>query len=469
MVFHRVSKFFRKGDNEVLYEPIETPYEVLHDDNDVRRPILVLPDEPRPECQQFSWLDYTVFMLLGIAMLWAWNMFLAAAPYFQNRFAEDKAILSRFQAAITSISCITSLFCMLILTNMQSKANYLGRIILALFLSLVVFSLLSISTSHFKQTSPTSYLVFTLIMVFFTAYASSLCQNGSFAYASSFGRPEYIQAIMTGQAIAGVLPAVAQIVSVLSAEDPDKSASDLVRAKTLSDESATAAFTYFMTAAGVSIFTFLAVFLLVLKQNRILRRSLKCAFTNFGDTNMTKRKPVSMLALYKKLPWLSAAVFICLAVTMFFPVFTERITSVRTNEDSRLFRPDAFIPLGFLAWNIGDLVGRLLTLGPFSIRRISPIILFVLACLRVIFIPLYLLCNVGGRDAIIKSDAFYLFVVSGGFGLTNGWLCSVCLMSTGYYVEEGEREAAGGFMIVNLLAGLMAGSLFSFTVSGVGT
>jgi len=72
-----------------------------------------------------------------------------------------------------------------------------------------------------------------------------------------------------------------------------------------------------------------------------------------------------------------------------------------------------------------------------------------------------------GKGAVIKSDAFYLFVVQFGFGATNGWLSSSCMMGAGEYVEEGEREAAGGFMAVNLVAGLTAGSLLSFTAAGV--
>ncbi len=82
---------------------------------------------------------------------------------------------------------------------------------------------------------------------------------------------------------------------------------------------------------------------------------------------------------------------------------------------------------------------------------------------------MYFLCNVQGRGAIISSDAFYLFVVQFGFGISNGWLSSLCMMAPGDYVEEGEREAAGGFMAVNLVAGLMVGSLLSFAAADAGS
>lgn len=126
---------------------------------------------------------------------------------------------------------------------------------------------------------------------------------------------------------------------------------------------------------------------------------------------------------------------------MFFPVFTK-IRSVKPDAGP-LFRPAAFTPLAFLLWNLGDLGGRMATMLPCS-PRLRPLVLFVLAAARIAQLPLYLLCNIGGRGAAITSD-FYLFVVE-LFGLSNGWLGSVFMMASGEWVDQGEREAAGGFM-----------------------
>ncbi|KAI0998926.1 hypothetical protein K3495_g9269 [Podosphaera aphanis] len=460
-MLNRISYLFRKDRVEPEYKPVNTSSDGLINDDDIRRPILVVPDQSATDGQSFSWLVYSIFVLKGIAMLWAWNMFLAAAPYFQSRFAENRTILARFQPAITSISCVTSLGTMIVLTNLQSKANYPRQIISSLILVMIVFSLLTISTVHLHNVSAEAYFIFTLAMVFCAACATGLFQNGSFAIASGFGRPEYIQAIMTGQGIAGVLPAVSQILSVLAVPESD--------ALTLSKDNAKAAFTYFITATGVSIVTLLASLPLVRKYKKTLRLQMYDSFSSLGDAERPGRKVVGLWTLYKKLPWLAASIFLCLGLSMFYPVFTAKIISVIPVEEApRLFKPATFIPLGFLTWNIGDLIGRLSTLGPLGKHKFGVITLFSIACLRVCFIPLYFLCNLGGHGAIIKSDLFYLVVVSGGFGVTNGWLSSMCLMSAGSYVEEGEREATSGFMIVNLMAGLMIGSFLSFLVSGVG-
>lgn len=392
-------------------------------------------------------------------------MYLAAAPYFQARFADNKIILARFQPAITSICCVTNLICIFVLTQMQSRANYPRRIISGLSLLFIAFGLLSISTVSFRQASPKAYFVFLSVIVFSTSIGTGLFQNGTFSFASSFGRPEYIQAIMTGQGVAGILPAMAQIISVLSVPESQRSVTASEKVTADAKENTTAAFTYFVTALILCVFTLLVFTYLLRKQNRVLQLQMINSFTSFQDVEITNRQVVSIWTLYKKLHFYAASVFLCLALSMFYPVFTERIVSVIPEyEAPRLLHSATFIPLGFLSWNIGDLLGRLMTLGPLSRINFNPAVMLIFALLRGAFLPLYYLCNIGGHGAVINSDAFYLIFVSGGFGLTNGILSSMCLLGANKMVDIGEREATSGFMIVNLMAGLMTGSLLSFIV-----
>ncbi|MCJ1252921.1 hypothetical protein MMC24_000727 [Lignoscripta atroalba] len=416
---------------------------------------------------RFSWLEYYIFLLLGISMLWAWNMFLAAAPYFQARFSSSDWILTHFQSAIISVSTVTNLGSMILLTKLQKKASYPKRIIASLILNLICFTLLALSTTFFRHVSADGYFAFLMIMVFAASLATGLCQNGVFAYVAGFGVGEYTQAIMTGQAVAGVLPCIAQIVSVLSVPARDSK-------EGAGQESPKSAFAYFLTATGVSALALLA-FLYLSRQHpdsSAAKRIVQSPEAADQESPLTERKVVGMRTLFKKLQWLATAVFLCFAITMLFPVFTQEILSVRKrslNSDtapsssfSRLFQPACFIPLAFLLWNAGDLTGRLLTL----ISKLSlvhyPRTVFLLSLLRVVFIPLYLLCNIRGRGAIVNSDVFYLFVVQFLFGLSNGYLGSTCMMGASKWVEVEEREAAGGFMGLMLVGGLTVGSLLSF-------
>ncbi|KAI4184245.1 MAG: hypothetical protein L6R41_004877 [Letrouitia leprolyta] len=263
---------------------------------------------------------------------------------------------------------------------------------------------------------------------------------------------------MTGQAVAGVLPCIAQIVSVLSVPEHDG-----VKAGD-GQESSKSAFIYFLTATAVSVTTLLA-FLYLVRGQSSKSKPIETAegVDNAQEEVEAEKKVVSMWTLFKKLRFLSLAVFLCFAITMFFPIFTQQILSIRDPGSApRLLQPACFIPLAFLLWNLGDLFGRLLT----GVSRLNlvlwPRTLFLLAIVRVIFIPLYLVCNVRGRGAAIQSDAFYLIIVQFLFGLSNGYIGSSCMMGAGVWVEREEREAAGGFMGLMLVGGLTVGSLLSF-------
>lgn len=412
------------------------------------------------ESTSFSWTEYLIFMLLGVAMLWAWNMLLAAGPYFQSRFASSDRLLDNFQASELAVSSITNLGSMLVLTNMQARASYPRRIVMSLLINLLAFALLALSTWFALGVSASAYFAFLILIVFVTSLAAGLCQNGVFAFVSGFGQPRYTQAIMTGQGIAGVLPCIAQIVSVLSVTDslPDEPTDDGPGAVP-----GTAAFAYFLTATVICASTLVAFFYLHRQHNAKSAAAHSDMASSMGSLEQPKRNKVPLTVLLSKLRWLAAAVFLTFAVTMMFPVYTQRILSVNvTDSSSRIFQTPSFVPLAFLFWNAGDLLGRLLPAVPRLSLIHRPKLIFVLSIARVGFIPLYHLCNIRGQGAVVDSDVFYLVVVQLLFGMSNGYLGSMCMMGAAEWVEPEEREASGGFMGLCLVAGLAVGSLISF-------
>jgi equilibrative nucleoside transporter 1/2/3 len=303
---------------------------------------------------------------------------------------------------------------------------------------------------------------------------SGLCQNGIFAYVSGFGQPQYTQGIMTGQGVAGVLPCIAQIVSVLSVKSQksvlvpsdDGVPSPEPPAPGPQPVKSTAALAYFLTATIISVATLFAFSYLATRYRQSAANPATTTPETLDDSQ-PRRKQVSLTVLFRKLFWLASAVFVVFAITMVFPVYTQRIISVRPSADQPAYlQPASFIPLAFLFWNIGDLVGRLLTAVPLLSLVQRPRIVFVLALLRIIWIGLYRLCNVRGQGALVNSDVFYLVVVQMLFGLTNGYLGSTCMIGAGEWVDPEEREAAGGFMGLCLVAGLAVGSLASFFAAG---
>lgn len=380
-------------------------------------------------------------------------MLLAAFPYFETRFYTSGWIMLHFTSAITSVSTVTGLVFMLLLAHRQRNASYSNRVIVSLIVSSCLFMILALSTTIFTSVSAEAYFAFLMFVVFGTSSATSFCQNGLFAYVSKLGVSEHTQAIMMGNAIAGVLPCIARIVTVLLADE----------AGTV--EKKTSVFAYFQTATGVSILA-LGAFLLLLNRQKFKDRAVISGADDADEAERPERKVLGLLTLFSKLRWLSLAMIICFGATMLFPVFTPQIYSVQPLATApRLFHPDSFIPLAFLAWNTGDLVGRILILIPSLVLTRYPRLLFFMSIFRCAFIPLYLVCNVHNRGALINSDFFYLFFVQFLFGVSNGYIGSSCMVAAAQWVEADEREAAGAFMGLMLVVGLACGSLLSFTAA----
>lgn len=386
-------------------------------------------------------------------------MFLAAAPYFAQRFQSDKWAESHYQSSILSVSTVTNLGALFVLANLQKNASYPRRIILSLLITISVFTLLAIASLTMQEVTVGTYFGFLMVMVFGASLATGINQNGVFAFVSGFGREEYTQAIMGGQGLAGVLPCIAQIISVLAVPEGDG-------AGHLAQKSSISAFIYFTTAVVVALMT-LAAFLYHLRhQSNMEGKRTDEVNPMLPGQDDPKPSSVSLLTLSKKLRWVASSVFLCFAVTMVFPVFTAKIESVNSHYyQSRIFQPAVFIPLAFLFWNVGDLIGRTVVLIPSLSLAHRPRLVFLIAISRIVFVPLYLLCNIRDRGAAIKSDFFYLFVVQLLFGISNGYLGSTCMMSAGQWVSEDEREASGAFMSLLLVGGLAAGSLLSFLVA----
>jgi solute carrier family 29 (equilibrative nucleoside transporter), member 1/2/3 len=134
-------------------------------------------------------------------------MILQAVPYYQKRFKTNTWVLQYFQSFNLCVFSITILSSTLVLAKSKRKVVYEQRLRDSLLAYVLVASLLTISTTGiFAAIRPEIYFIFLLLMVFITAVANGLSQNAAFAFAAGFGRTEYAPAIMTGEALAGLLP-----------------------------------------------------------------------------------------------------------------------------------------------------------------------------------------------------------------------------------------------------------------------
>eukprot|EP00656_Telonema_subtile_P057604 TRINITY_DN9510_c0_g1_i3.p1 TRINITY_DN9510_c0_g1~~TRINITY_DN9510_c0_g1_i3.p1 ORF type:complete len:441 (+),score=98.58 TRINITY_DN9510_c0_g1_i3:83-1405(+) len=108
------------------------------------------------------------------------------------------------------------------------------------------------------------------------------------------------------------------------------------------------------------------------------------------------------------------------------------------------------------AFNVTDLVGRLVApwfgrvlFGQHTLFRI-----YVVAFLRLGFVPIAWLCVLGDADTVYLPGIMTLLL-----GFTNGCLGSLCMMGAPQQCESHEQELAGTIMSVFLMLGITTGAL----------
>ncbi|QWU88086.1 hypothetical protein CA3LBN_002351 [Candidozyma haemuli] len=397
--------------------------------------------------------------MIGVALLWPWNCYLSASAYYGDRFSDTPGLSKAFSSTFMSVSTITTMLFSYYLSQKQEGVNYHKRIFVGMVVTVAIFAFLALTCFAEFFIFMKDYTFFALLMltVLLSAMASSLAQNGALASANVLGSI-YTNGVMVGQAIAGALPPLALICSILLT-GKDK------LEETHPHKSRNAGLTlYFLSACLVA---FLAVFMLGLA-NRYKNAYAYVAVEEGEEEapiNITPKKHVPFGLLWQKLKLIVMTIFLTFCITLVFPVFASTVTSVRENSENLFFKKSIYIPVVFLIWNIGDLAGRVLcgmANSAFLVKDPNRLIVYAVA--RVVFIPLFLTCNIhpGSSTPLISSDSWYI-LLQFLFGLSNGQLCTSCFMVIGDNCStDEEKEAAGGFATVFLTFGLAVGSVLSY-------
>lgn len=166
----------------------------------------------------------------------------------------------------------------------------------------------------------------------------------------------------------------------------------------------------------------------------------------------------------------ASCVFLVFTVTLaLFPSWISQLKSTyQCKSHFRLFN-DLYIPGSFVAFNAGDLMGRLLA-EKVSTERFPQfsMVLVVAALCRVVFFPLFLLClndHQYQHWAVVIPSDLYSAVVQTTFALSNGLLVSCSFMHASNLVGHNNpdhQEKASEIMTFAVFLGLLSGSLLSF-------
>uniref|UniRef100_A0A671QPY1 Equilibrative nucleoside transporter 1-like n=1 Tax=Sinocyclocheilus anshuiensis TaxID=1608454 RepID=A0A671QPY1_9TELE len=423
---------------------------------------------------------WLIFFMLGLGTLLPWNFFMTATMYFTSRLADpsseanfsvnatEEDSQSVLQAKFNNVMTLCAMVPLLVFTCLNSvlhqRIPQKIRIAGSLTAILVVFLLTAILVKVDLDSLP--FFIITMIKIICINSFGAVLQGSLFGMAGLLPA-SYTTPIMSGQGLAGTFAAFSMICAIASGSAMHDSA-----------------FGYFITAcvvislaiASYALLPRLAFFQYYLESQQSKPaedEENKMDLLKKGDVmkiqiktwlNINQNPVLKLMFLYFSRQIWVMAFSVCFAFTITigtFPAITVDVKSTIADGGKwELY----FIPVScFLLFNVFDWLGRSLTavcMWPGKDSKLLPGLLVA----RVIFVPLFMLCNVQPRynlPVYFSHDGWFItFMIL--FAFSNGYLASLCMCFGPKKVDAIEAETAGAIMAFFLSLGLALGASLSF-------
>lgn len=438
---------------------------------------------PPPDRYKAVWL---IFFILGLGTLLPWNFFMTATLYFNSRLMDEPAkervggaelnitqpARSQLQAKFNNVMTICAMLPLLIFTCLNSFLHQRVPQKLRVLGSLIGILVLFVLTTMFVKISftPLTFFTLTMVKIVFINSFGAILQGSLFGMAGLLP-VSYTTPIMSGQGLAGTFAAFSMICAISSGSSLEDSA-----------------FGYFIVACVVIILAIVAYIILPrmdfyqhysVQSNKVdaevdttmemIQKGEKNGVkTMMGESQEgSKKEQPSVITIFKKI-WV-LALSVCLVFTVTIGIFPAVLADVQSTIAGSGKWNLYFIPVAcFLFFNVFDWAGRSLTaacMWPGQDSKLLPLMIV----LRLVFIPLFMLCNVHPRfymPVFFEHDAWYIiFMII--FAFSNGYLASLCMCFGPKKVLPYEAETAGSIMAFFLSLGLALGAAFSFLFRSV--
>ncbi|XP_048842741.1 equilibrative nucleoside transporter 1-like [Brienomyrus brachyistius] len=426
---------------------------------------------------------WLIFFMLGLGTLLPWNFFMTATMYFTSRLRDSpegssnetapggdtrNVLESRFSNVMTLCAMLPLLLFTCLNSFLHQRIPQKLRIMGSLGVILVVFLMTAIVVK--VDAEPFPFFMITMTKIVIINSFGAVLQGSLFGVAGLLP-VSYTTPIMSGQGLAGTFAAFSMICALASGSELQDSA-----------------FGYFIIACVVILLAMgcyvalprMEFFQYYQEKKNKLEKDTQMELNPTVAGNI-KGGPtadlcpseeaglpnVSIVTILKKI-WVPALT-VCLIFTVtigIFPAVTVDVKSTISNGSSWEIY---FIPVScFLLFNLMDWAGRSLTavcMWPGKDSRLLPV--FMLA--RLLFVPLFMLCNVQPRlhlPVFFVHDAwFIIFMIF--FAFSNGYLASLCMCFGPKKVAPHEAETAGAIMAFFLTSGLALGAAISFVFRGL--
>ncbi|KAG8323372.1 epsin [Homalodisca vitripennis] len=296
---------------------------------------------------------YITFYLLGTTVLLPWFFFITAEEYWMYKFrklpgnltsiigTEEKTDLqASFNSYISIASTVPSTIFLIIYPMCSHKIPLNVRMV-GSFASLLVFFIVTtvfveINTDQWQDT----FFLLTIVIVVLLNIASAILQSALFGIVGRFPA-RYITATVSGQALGGVLAALAEIVSLWVGASPVRSA-----------------LVYFVMA---DTFILIAMFGYLLVSKTVFFKYYLMDSVDYGPVNEPPIvRQLNYGAILKKIWVQGMSVWFCFVVTLsLYPAITALVTPEFEDCNSD-WNQIYFVPVvAYLLLSVMDYLGRI--------------------------------------------------------------------------------------------------------------
>ncbi|KAM5216121.1 equilibrative nucleoside transporter 4 isoform 1-T4 [Hipposideros larvatus] len=441
-------------------------------------------EEPVPDDRYHA--IYFAMLLAGVGFLLPYNSFITDVDYLHHKFPGTSIV---FDMSLTYI--LVALVAVLLNNALVERLSLHTRITTGYLLALGPLLFISICDVWLQLFSRDQAYAINLVAVSTVAFGCTVQQSSFYGYTGMLPK-RYTQGVMTGESTAGVMVSLSRILTKLLL--PDEHASTLI---------------FFLVSAGLELLCFL-LHLLVRRSRFVLYHTVRprdsrpghtagyCVhhdvaagdvhFENQGpalaNSGSPKDSPAHEVVIggrgaytrfdvpqpRVKRSWPSFralllhryvvarviwADMLSIAVTYFitlclFPGLESEIRHCVLGE---------WLPILIMAvFNLSDFVGKILAALPMDWRGTH---LLACSCLRVVFIPLFILCVYPSGMPALRHPAWPC-VFSLLMGISNGYFGSVPMILAAGKVGPKQRELAGNTMTVSYMTGLTLGSAVAY-------
>ncbi|XP_022178344.1 equilibrative nucleoside transporter 1-like isoform X2 [Myzus persicae] len=393
---------------------------------------------------------YLILVLHGIGILMPWNMFINAKSYFvdyklgHDYLGDDLYYASIFMAYLTIGSQFPSLLFNWLNIFCPIGGKLTTRIVWSILTEVLCFiftvALVMINTSQI----PALFFWSTLCSIVLLNMANGIYNSSVFGMAAKLPA-KYIGAVVLGTNLSGTFTSIANIASI-----------------SITPDARTAAIYYFTTALFVLLTCFNTYF--ALPSNRFYKFHEHIYLQKIENQDLKQcgdDDKIPYWSIFKQAGPQLINVFFVFFVTL--SIFPAVHSDIKMSSKDFIFGETYYTSvMCFLTFNVCALIGTYLST---LVSWPKPKWLFVPVALRILLIPLFLICNyhpIGVTrimPVLIEND--YVFWTLGAIlGLSSGYYSSVAMMYTPSCVEPRYSGIAGMFGAAVLLTGICCGILF---------